>query len=75
MTTAPSFEVEMRAFDQLPRELRVLLVELDFNWSASQTLTLVRHGYSIQAIRGMLLQSERAQHSKAVQVGVVPPRT
>ncbi len=50
-------------------------VELDFNWSASQTLTLVRHGYSIQAIRGMLLQSERAQHTLAVKAGVVPPRT
>ena len=61
----------MSAFDQLPREVRVMLTRLDFNWNAEHALVLHRQGWDAVRIRTMLVQMEVNKHRADAKGGMI----
>ena len=54
-----SREMEMKAFDRLPLELRRLLMETRVQWSAlSVEWVMARQGLSVQAVIARLLEMD-----------------
>lgn len=62
---------QMPAFDQLPRDVRAMLRELDFNFKADDVLYLHEQGWSCSQIRRKLEDIALTKHRTEAAQGHV----
>ncbi len=61
----------MLAFDQLPKDVRTMMTDMNFNVDANDVLTLHQRGYSTARIRQILIDVQTSKHRADAEDGHV----